>query len=105
VLWALCGHTTVATGIWIGAMAIGATPVWGGVLFTYLASAAAVVALFAIPGAQLGWDALFLGFLTATAGVSPADALAITALQRLQQILLLFIGAAALAALITRRPE
>ena len=101
--WALCGHGCVATGIWLGAISIGAAPAWGGVLFTYLASAAAVIALFALPGAQLGWDALFFGFLTATAGVDAADALAITALQRIQQILLLLIGAVALAWLLAAR--
>lgn len=101
--WALCGHACVATGIWLGAISIGASPAWGGVLFTYLASAAAVIALFALPGAQLGWDALFFGFLSATAGVGAADALAITALQRIQQILLLLIGAAALAWLLASR--
>jgi len=101
--WSLSGHTCVATGIWLGAVSIGAAPAWTGVLFTYLASAAAVVAIFAIPGGQLAWDALFFGFLTVTAGVSEADALAITALQRFQQILLLLIGATALAWLIAPR--
>ena len=101
--WSLSGHTCVATGIWLGAVAIGAEAAWAGVLFTYLASAAAVVAIFAIPGGQLAWDALFFGFLTVTAGVTEADALAITALQRFQQILLLLIGATALAWLIAPR--
>jgi hypothetical protein len=104
--WAICGHLSVSTGIWLGAGALGVDALWGGVVFTYLASAAAVVVMFALPGAQVGWDAMFFSFLSVTAGVEATDALAITALQRLQQVLLLLIGSGSLVVLLApRRPR
>jgi len=97
VLWSVCGHVAVSTGIWIGAVGMGMDPSPFGVVFTYCAATAGVVALFILPGGQLGWDALFCAFFTVTTGVDLPDAVAVTVLVRVQQIILLLIGALALA--------
>ena len=96
VFWSLSAHAGVTTGILLGAWGIGSSPAIGGVLFTYCAATAAVVVLIAFPGGQLGWDALFFGFYQATTASSLVDAGAITLLVRVQQLLLLLVGAAAL---------
>ena len=96
VLWSVCGHTAVSTGIWVGATGMGMDPSPFGVVFTYCAATAAVVGLFLVPGGQLGWDALFCAFFTVTTGVDLPDAVAVTVLVRVQQILLLFVGALSL---------
>ncbi len=101
VLWSVCGHVAVATGIWFGAGGMGMDPSPFGVVFTYCAATAAVVALFALPGGQLGWDALFCAFFTVTTGVELPDAIAVTVLVRVQQIILLLLGALSLALLST----
>ena len=68
-------------------------------LFTYCAATAGVLVLFAVPGAQLGWDALFIGFFVATTGVGVAEAVLVMAMVRLQQLLLMGLGAVALTTL------
>lgn len=95
-LWALCGHLSVAGGIAIAAGAMGVEAPFGGVLFTYSAATAGVVMVFALPGGQVGWDAMFCSFFLVTTGTSLVDALAVTLVVRLQQLLLLLGGAAAL---------
>ncbi|MCB9762722.1 MAG: flippase-like domain-containing protein [Alphaproteobacteria bacterium] len=103
IVWAICGHLSVATGIWVGSLAMGMDPYPPGVMFTYCAATAGVVALFAVPGGQLGWDAMFWSFFTVTTGVDVADALAVTALVRIQQVMLLLIGGGALTLLGAQR--
>jgi hypothetical protein len=98
-LWSLAGHASVCTGILVGAWAMGMHPAVAGVIFPYAAATAGVVALFALPGGQLGWDALFCSFFVVTTGVELADALAITLMVRVQQIVLLLLGAASLTLL------
>lgn len=105
VLWSVCGHTAVATGIWVGALGMGMDPSPFGVVFTYCAATAAVVALFLVPGGQLGWDALFCAFFTVTTGVDLPDAVAVTVLVRVQQILLLLVGALSLTVMTARLPD
>jgi len=96
VVWSLGAHFSVTTGILLGAWGIGTDPSIPGVLFTYCAATAAVVVLIAFPGGQIGWDALFLGFYHFTTGASLLDAGAVTLLVRVQQLLLLLVGAIAL---------
>jgi hypothetical protein len=55
--------------------------------------------LFAVPGAQVGWDALFIGFFVATTGVGVAEAVLVMAMVRLQQLVLMGLGAVALTTL------
>lgn len=97
--WAMCGHLCVAVGLTTGAWALGLDPHLPGVVFTYCAATAAVVVLFAVPGAQLGWDALFATLFAATCGVELADALLVVALVRAQQLVLLAVGAVSLTVL------
>ena len=78
-------------------MAMGLDPYLPGVLFTYCAATAAVVALIAFPGSQVGWDALFLTFLLATTDLQLVEGLGVVALVRLQQVVLLILGAASLS--------
>lgn len=94
--WALCGHGSVVGGIWLVAGALGADPNPAGLVFTYAMSTAGAVVLFAFPGAQVGWDAMFASLLVATAGVAPADAVAIAVVIRAQQLLVVAAGAVAL---------
>lgn len=94
-MWAVVGHITVASGIALGATAMGLSPNPAGVMFTYCAATAGVVALFALPGAQVGWDAMFCGLFMVTTGVDLADALSVTAMVRGQQLILLLLGAGA----------
>ncbi|MCP4808126.1 MAG: flippase-like domain-containing protein [Proteobacteria bacterium] len=96
VFWSLCAHMSVTTGILIGAWGIGSDPDIAGALFTYCAATAGIVMLIAFPGGQLGWDALFLAFYSVTTGVELPDAVAITLMVRVQQLLLLVVGALAL---------
>ncbi len=107
--WSLAGHASVMGGIYLAAWSLGARPALGGVAFTYAASTAGTVALFALPGSQVGWDALFFGLLVATAGLAPADALGVALVVRVQQLGLLVLGAAATTWLLrgggTPRPE
>ncbi len=94
--FALGAHASVTVGIYISCLAMGMHPYPPGILFTYCAATAAVVALIAFPGSQLGWDALFLTFLLATTELEPVQGLAVVALVRLQQVVLLAVGAASL---------
>jgi len=95
-LWALAAHASVTTGIWVSCLAMGFDPYLPGVLFTYCAATAAVVALIAFPGSQVGWDALFLTFLMATTELKLVEGLSVVGLVRIQQVLLLVLGAASL---------
>lgn len=67
-----------------------------GLLFTYATTTAAVIVMFALPGSQVGWDAIFLALLTTTAGLALPDALAIAIVVRVQQLAIMAAGAAAL---------
>lgn len=96
VLWAFCGHFSVAGGIALAAYALGLTPPFAGVLYTYCAATAGVVIVFALPGGQVGWDAMFCSFFMVTTATSAGDALAVTLIVRLQQMLLLGAGALAM---------
>lgn len=94
--WAIAGHGCIILGVWIAGWSMGAPPAWPGTVFTYAASTAGSIALFALPGGQLGWDAMFSSLLVGTAGVEVAVALAITLVVRLQQLVLIVVGAVAL---------
>jgi uncharacterized membrane protein YbhN (UPF0104 family) len=96
-MWALCGHCTVVAGIALAAAALGAHPDPAGLLFTYATTTAGVVALFALPGSQVGWDAMFFALLVATSGLSATDSLAIAVVVRVQQLAIMGFGALALA--------
>lgn len=103
--WALAAHVAVTLGIWISCRAMGLDPHPAGILFTYCAATAAVVALIAFPGSQLGWDALFLTFLRATTRLSLVQGWAVVAIVRFQQAVLLVLGASALLTSRTPSPE
>ncbi len=96
VFWSMVAHLNVGASIVLGAHALGLEPSIAGVVFTYCAATAAVVALFALPGGQLGFDAVFATFFTVTTGVDLPGALAMTLVVRVQQMIMLVIGAAAL---------
>jgi ABC-type Co2+ transport system permease subunit len=61
-------------------------------------STAGAVVLFAFPGSQMGWDAMFASLLAAVAGVPAADAVAVALVVRVQQLLLQVGGALTLLA-------
>ncbi len=96
VFWSMVAHLNVGCSIVLGAHALGLEPSIAGVVFTYCAATAAVVALFALPGGQLGFDAVFATFFTVTTGVDLPGALAMTLVVRVQQMIMLIMGAAAL---------
>ena len=90
--WALAGHVMVATGIHLAAGAIGAEASWAAVLFTYAASIAASVAMFMLPGSAAGWDVLFATTLSVSADMTLLEAGAVTAVVRIQQLLVTLVG-------------
>jgi hypothetical protein len=91
--WALVGHGLVVAGVAVAARSIGAFPALAGLAFTYAASTAGAIVLFAFPGGQVGWDGLFASLLASTAGLSVPAALAVTLLVRVQQLGLVVAGA------------
>ncbi len=95
-LWALCGHATVIAGIAVAAKGVGAEPQFAGLVFTYAMATAGAIVLFAFPGSQVGWDAMFTLLLVSTAGLSTPDALAVTLLVRVQQLFTVVLGGVAL---------
>jgi uncharacterized protein (TIRG00374 family) len=86
VSWSIGAHTAVTTGVVFAAISLGSSFDLSGIAFTYTITTAAAVLLFAFPGSYLGWDALFLGLLVTTAGISLPDATAIALIVRVQQI-------------------
>ena len=90
--WALSGHALVASGIFLAIQAMGLTAAWSAVMFTYAASIAGSVAMFMLPGSSVGWDVLFGTTLSITANLPPAVAVAVTAIIRIQQMIVALIG-------------
>lgn len=103
VAWSMAGHAAVTSGIVVAVMGLGRTPDLAGLAFTYATTTAGAVALFALPGSQLGWDALFGALLMGSAGLHLADAVAVALLVRLQQIAFMVVGGGAVAWLV--QPE
>lgn len=97
-LWALGGHACVAGGIGMAAIGLGASPSPAGLVFTYAMTTAGAVALFGIPGAQVGWDAMFSALLVATTGMSLQSALGVLVVVRTQQVFVVLVGAITLVA-------
>jgi hypothetical protein len=95
--WSMASHTTVTAGIIVGVMGLGRAPELAGIAFTYAMTTAGAVALFALPGSQVGWDAMFGTLLVATADLTLPDAVAIAVLVRLQQLSFMVVGALAVA--------
>jgi len=93
VAWSVLAHGTVLMGIFIAAWSLGAEPDSAGLLFTYATTTAAVIVMFALPGSQVGWDAIFLALLTTTAGLTMPDALAVAIVVRVQQLCIMCLGA------------
>ncbi len=96
VAWSAIAHACVLAGIAMAAFSLGSEPSMTGLLFTYATTTAAVIVMFALPGSQVGWDAIFLALLTTTAGLTLPDALAIAIVVRVQQLAIMAAGAAAL---------
>jgi hypothetical protein len=96
IAWSAIAHSCVLAGIAMAAFSLGSDPSMTGLLFTYATTTAAVIVMFALPGSQVGWDAIFLALLTTTAGLSMPDALAIAVVVRVQQLSIMAAGAAAL---------
>jgi uncharacterized membrane protein YbhN (UPF0104 family) len=90
--WSILGHLTVTSGIAVAVFGLDATVNWLGLIFTYATTTAEAVVLFAFPGSQLGWDALFATLLTTAAGLPKADAVAVSVLVRVQQLFYMVVG-------------
>lgn|GEM_PF-817937 len=95
--WSTLGHLTVTTGIAVAIIGLDQTVEWLGLVFTYTTTTAGAVVLFAFPGSQLGWDAMFATLLATAAHIPHADAIAISLLVRLQQLAYMLVGAAVVA--------
>jgi len=91
--WSLIAHITVLIGIGIAMWSVGAEPSVPGVVFTYAATTAGVIVMFALPGSQVGWDVLFLTLLVKTAGLETPDALLVAVIVRVQQLSVMVAGA------------
>jgi hypothetical protein len=105
LFWSGLAHGFVLVGIAMAAHSLGADPSYSGLLFTYATTTAAVIVMFALPGSQVGWDAIFLALLTTTAGLAMPDALAIAIVVRVQQLFIMAAGAAALTWLSRSEPK
>ena len=82
----------VAAGIYTATTSMGVDIAWSAVLFTYAASIAGSVAMFLLPGSSLGWDLLFMSTLAITGNIPAAVAAAVTAVVRIQQLLVAIAG-------------
>jgi hypothetical protein len=102
--WNLLGVLSITVSAWVASWALGEPGNIAGILFTQSAVTAGAVVLFAMPGAQVGWDAAFATLLVTTVGLPLEHALAITVLVRLQQLVVVLLGALVLAALL-REPS
>ena len=100
VLWSMCGHACVTAGIVVAVLGLGRQPDLPGLAFTYATTTAGAVALFALPGSQIGWDALFGALLVGSAGLALPDAVAVALLVRLQQVAFMVVGGGAVAWLV-----
>lgn len=96
-LWSLGGHSAVIASILLAVDGLGASASLAGMAFTYALTTAGAVALFALPGSQVGWDAMFVALLVGTTGLALPDAVAIAALVRAQQLSVMGLGAVAVA--------
>ncbi len=94
--WALAGHALVITGTGLGAMAFGGAPDPAGLAFTYAMATAGAVVLFAFPGSQVGWDAMFTTLLVTCAGLTLPEAAATALVVRVQQLGMICVGAVAM---------
>lgn len=102
--WNLLGVLSITMGTWVASWALGEPGNIAGILFTQCAVTAGAVVLFAMPGAQVGWDAAFATLLVTTVGLPLEHALAITVLVRVQQLVVVSIGAGVLAFLLRATP-
>jgi hypothetical protein len=102
--WNLIGVLSITAGAWIATWALGQPGHPAGLLFAQSALTAGAVVLFAMPGAQVGWDAAFATLMVTTVGLPLELALAVTVLVRVQQLAVASIGAGTLAVLL-RRPR
>jgi hypothetical protein len=94
--WALVGHAFVIAGTGLAAVAFGGAPDLAGLAFTYAMATAGAVVLFAFPGSQVGWDAMFTSLLVTTASLTLPQALAVALVVRVQQLGVVALGAIAL---------
>ena len=94
LFWALCGHGLVASGIYLAVVSMGMTAEWSAVMFTYSASIAGSVAMFLFPGSAIGWDILFATTLRITANLPETVVVAVTAVVRIQQLMVAIAGGA-----------
>ena len=92
--WAIGGHIMVASGIFFAAQAIDVSVSWSAITFTYAASIAASVAMFMLPGSGVAWDILFATTLSISANIQELQAVSITLVVRLQQLLVAGLGVA-----------
>jgi hypothetical protein len=102
--WNLLGVLSITGGAWLATWALGQAGHPAGILFAQSALTAGAVVLFAMPGAQVGWDAAFATLMVTTVGLPLELALAVTVLVRVQQLAVASIGAVTLAVLL-RRPR
>ncbi len=102
--WSVASHASVVTGVALAALGFGAPLVPAGLLFTYATTTAGAVALFALPGSQLGWDAMFLTLLNQSAGLALDEATAVALVVRVHHLLVMILGALALAWLLRTGP-
>ncbi len=91
--WNLLGVLSITAGAWTASWALGHPGNPAGFIFSQCAVTAGAIVLFAMPGMQVGWDAAFATLLVTTVGLPLEHALAITVLVRLQQLVVVSVGA------------
>ena len=96
IFWSCFSHSAVILSIVLMGMAFHADGSLYGIIFTYAITTAGAVLLFALPGSYIGWDALFLGLLLSTAGMTQTESFAIVGIVRIQQLGYMLLGAISL---------
>lgn len=91
--WNLLGVVSISAGAWTASWALGYPGHPAGFVFSQCAVTAGAVVMFAMPGMQVGWDAAFATLLVTTVGLPLEHALAITVMVRLQQLVVVSLGA------------
>ena len=96
VLWSFFSHMSVIISIILMAFSLHADASISGIIFTYAITTAGAVLLFALPGSYIGWDALFLGLLLSTSGLTQTQSITIVGIVRIQQLGYMLLGAISL---------
>jgi len=94
--WSCLGHVLAYMGVAVSLWSLIGTEAWSGIAFTYCLGTSIGAVAFLFPGSQLGWDASFATLLVASSEIDVSSAAASTLVLRIEQLLMMMLGAFAL---------